>query len=165
MSEKTKVHLLKCLEDYLIIARRIDLLQCELSANPVVTEDEVLMALALSREEGASIPVGKMFDKTSNVALQYRDLTEKLNGETKASVLNQLCPLKARKERLDRCITLLSPVDNRVITGIYIQKKTIKDLALELHVSERTIQRYRDNAIDELVSMCELLEQVGIFFE
>lgn len=165
MSEKTKVHLLKCLEDYLIIARQIDLLQCELSANPIVAEDEVLMALAFSREEGASIPVGKMFDKTSNVALQYRDLTEKLNEETTISVLNQLCPLKARKERLDRCIKLLSPIDNRVITGIYIQKRTIKDLALELHVSERTIQRYRDNAIDELGSMYELLEHAGVVIE
>ena len=101
MSDQLRNHLIKHLEDYSKNKRQIELLQCELSATPTVTGNEVLMALALSKEAGDVIPTGHMFDKTANVALQYRDLTMKLNEETKSSVVNQLLPLKTRKERLD----------------------------------------------------------------
>lgn len=165
MSDKLRVYLIKSLEDYLRTARLIELLQCELLASPIVTENEVLIALALSREEGSTVSLDNKFDKTASVALQYRDLTTKINEDTKLTVVNQLLSLKMQKERLDRCISLLSSANNTVITGMYIHEKTIKDLSLELHVSERTVQRYRDNAIDELVSMYELLEQIGLVLE
>ena len=159
-------YVVECLENYCRAAREIDLLQCELASLGAVSAEDVLETMAFAKGDNeVHGPKWHMSDKTSSIAVRYRDVAVKMNDEAKLGVMSQLFPLKAKKERLDRCIMFLSAINNKVITGLYIQERAVKDLALELHVSERTVQRYRDNAVDELVSMYEILEQVGIALE
>lgn len=161
-----RTYVVECLESYSQVAREIELLQCELSSLATVTEKEMLDVMAFAKED-SDVRRSKRYvsDRTANIAMYYRDLAVKINDDTRLGVMSQLRPLKAKKERLDRCIMFLSLISNRVLTGLYIHGRAVKDLALELHISERTVLRYRDNAVEELVSMYNILEQVGIVLE
>lgn len=165
MIQTSKSYVMMCLENYAKNEQQIELLQCELSSISLISENEMIEALTFSKGDGVTTSKGHVSDKTANIAMQYRDMINEMNEETIAAVINQLRPLKLQKDRLDRCIGLLSPIHNSIISGLYIQSRTVKDLASEIHVSERTILRYRDNAVNELVSMYELLESVGIVLQ
>lgn len=165
MSKALRQYVIKSLVNYSNVERQIQLLQCELLLSEKITSNEMLEVMAFEKGEGGNGPKGYVSDKTASVAMRYRERANELNEETRRALMEQLIPLRSQKDRLDRCIMLLSPMSKSILVGFYMNKRTIKDLALELHLSERTIQRYRDNAIDEVVSMYELLERIGVVIE
>ena len=53
----------------------------------------------------------------------------------------------------------------KIIQGLYFKGKSQKVLVEELPLSESTLQRYRDKAVEALVKMYSTLQEVGIIFE
>lgn len=150
--------------EYPALSRQIELLQYELSVLTDVAPEEMIEAMAFARGDGAGA-AGSISDRTAGIALSYREKAEKANADIRTAILDQLRPLLLRKERLDRCVKHLPPVYHKVLSALYMQGNSIKSLATQMHISERTIQRYRDKAIGELVSMFELLEKAGVVLE
>ena len=55
-----------------------------------------------------------------------------------------------------------NPDYEQVISGLYFSGKNLRVVASEMHISERTVQRYRDAGIGELVEMYEVLSEAGL---
>ena len=101
-------------------------------------------------------------DKTYYIALNYLDRTADLNAERISNITGQLRLLESRVNRLVHCVKQLRADHEQVIVGLYFDGKNIRALASEMHISERTVQRYRNAAIDELAEMYEILSEAGI---
>lgn len=162
MKNKLKESIIRTLENYRKYAQQIALLQYELAHLDRISADEMLEAMALSKGTGNAPTKGHISDKTYYIALNYLDRAADLNAERISSITSQLRPLEIRVNRLAHCVKQLRPDHEQVIVGLYFDGKNLRVLASEMHISERTVQRYRDAAIDELVQMYEILSEAGL---
>ena len=162
MNNKLKETIIQTLENYRKYTQQIALLRYELAHHDRIFADEMLETMALSKGIGTAPAKGYISDKTYYIALNYLDRTADLNAERISSITGQLRPLESRINRLVHCVKQLRPDHERVIVGLYFDGKNIRALATEMHISERTVQRYRDAAIDELAEMYEILSEAGI---
>lgn len=162
MKNKLKESIIRTLENYRKYAQQIALLQYELAHLDRISADEMLEAMALSKGTGNAPTKGHISDKTYYIALNYLDRAADLNAERISNITGQLRPLESRVNRLVHCVKQLRPDHERVIDGLYFDGKNIRALASEMHISERTVQRYRDAAIDELTEMYEVLTEAGV---
>lgn len=165
MKNKLKESIIRTLENYRKYTQQIALLQYELSHLDRISADEMLEAMALSKGTGKAPTKGHISDKTYYIALNYLDRTSDLNAERISNITGQLRPLESRVNRLVHCVKQLRADHQQVIVGLYFDGKNIRALASEMHISERTVQRYRDAAIDELAEMYEILSETGIAAE
>lgn len=162
MKNKLKESIIRTLENYRKYTQQIALLRYELTYHNSISADEMLEAMALSKGTGNAPAKSHISDKTYYIALNYLERTADLNAERISNITGQLRPLESRINRLSHCVKQLRPDHERVIAGLYFDGKNIRALASEMHISERTVQRYRDAAIDELTEMYEVLTEAGL---
>lgn len=162
MNNKLKEAIICTLENYRKYTQQIALLRYELTHRDRITADEMLEAMAFSKGTGNVPTKGHISDKTYYVALNYLERTADLDAECISIITEQLEALEMRVNRLKHCVKQLRPHHKQVIVGLYFDEKNFRMLSSEMHVSERTIQRYRDAAIDELAEMYEILCVAGI---
>ena len=162
MKNKLKEAIICTLENYRKYTQQIALLRYELAHHNRISADEMLEAMALSKGTGNAPTKGHISDKTYYIALNYLDRTADLNAERISNITGQLRPLESRVNRLVHCVKQLRADHQQVIVGLYFDGKNIRALASEMHISERTVQRYRDAAIDELAEMYKILSEAGI---
>lgn len=162
MNNKLKEAIICTLENYRKYTQQIALLRYELAHHNRISADEMLEAMALSKGIGNAPTKGHISDKTYYIALNYLDRAADLNAERISNITGQLKPLEIRVNRLAHCVKQLRPDHEQVIVGLYFDGKNIRALASEMHISERTVQRYRDAAIDELAEMYQILSEAGI---
>lgn len=162
MNKDLRTYIVDTLENYRKYIRQVALLRYELAHHNRISADEMLEAMALSKGTGKAPTKGHISDKTYYIALNYLDRTSDLNAERISNITGQLRPLESRVNRLVHCVKQLRADHQQVIVGLYFDGKNIRALASEMHISERTVQRYRDAAIDELAEMYEILSEAGI---
>ena len=162
MNNKLKESIIQMLENYRKYTQQIALLRYELAHHDRISADEMLEAMALSKGIGSAPAKGYISDKTYYIALNYLDRTADLNAERISSITGQLRLLETRVNRLAHCVKQLRSDHEQVIVGLYFDGKSIRALASEMHISERTVQRYRDAAINELAQMYEILSEAGL---
>ncbi len=162
MNTELKQYIIYTLENYRKYTQQIALLRYELTHLDRISADEMLEAMALSKGTGSVPAKGRISDKTYYIALNYLDCAADLNAERISNITSQLRPLEFRVDRLVHCVKQLRPDHEQVISGLYFDSKNLRVLASEMHISERTVQRYRDAAIDELAQMYEILSEAGL---
>lgn len=98
--------------------------------------------------------------------LRYeRDSLSITSLEENRELLEQLERLERKVYRLEHCVEQLPDEQMKIIQGLYFKGKSQKVLVEELPLSESTLQRYRDKAVEALVKMYSTLQEVGIIFE
>ena len=142
--------------------RKRDLLRFEMTHSRNITDEEVLEAMALAKGDGIGSPGGYISDKTFYIAVNYQEKAERLNREKVTSISEELIRLEQKLSRLEYCVKQLPSSRAEVIRGLYFEREELKNLALEMHISDRTVQRYRDSAIEELALMYETLQNAGV---
>ena len=162
MSREMKQYVVRLLESYRSDMQHIAILRYELAHPQQVLPTEMLEALALARGDGSRGNSGFISDKTYYIAMNYQEKAECVNYENVSSIAKELRQLEQKVERLDRCISQLLPAQQSVIRGIYFANMGLKSLAEELHLSERTLQRYKEKAVDELTAMYGTLSKAGV---
>lgn len=165
MNNKLKEAIICTLENYRKYTQQIALLRYELAHHNRISADEMLEAMALSKGTGNVPTKGHVSDKTYYIALNYLDRAADLNAERISNITSQLRPLESRVNRLAHCVKQLRSDHEQVISGLYFDGKNLRTLASEMHISERTVQRYRDAAINELTEMYEMLTEAGLVSE
>lgn len=165
MNTELKSYVICLLETYRSDARKRDLLRFELAHSRDITDTEVLETMALAKGDSVGPSGGYISDKTFYIAVNYQEKAERLNKEKATSISEELVPLEQKLSRLEYCVGQLLPNQAAVIRSLYFEKKDLKSLALEMHISERTVQRHRDCAVSELVSMYETLQKAGVKLE
>lgn len=141
--------------------KKITLLEYERSNPSKASELEVLGGLALARPliEGPGLP-GHISDKTMQIALSFRDKTERMNCDTLIDIDQELEILQTRIEKLDFYVSQLDERQAEVIRGHYFEGKSWADLQKQLHISSRTLSNRRNGGLDALAAMGEYLEKV-----
>lgn len=141
--------------------KKITLLEFERNNPSRATELEVLGGLALARPliEGAGLS-GHISDKTMQIALSFRDKTERMNRDTLLDIDQELEILQTRIEKLDFYVSQLDKGQAEVIRGHYFEGKSWADLQKELHISSRTLSNRRNGGLDALIAMGGYLERI-----
>lgn len=163
MNMEIKKYVVSLLENYRMYVQQIGVLRYELSNSKQLDPNEVLGAMAFAKGEGGSPSVGHISDKTYFIAMNYRDKTASINSEGIASIAQELADLEQKIGRLNNCVAQLNEECTSAIRGIYYEGKSIRLLADEMNLNERSLRRRRDKAIDELASMYAMLERTGLF--
>ena len=149
------------LKNYPEWKKKITLLEFERSNPSQATEYEVLGGLALARPliAGGGMP-GHISDKTMQIALNFREKTERMNRDTMLDIDQELEILQTRIEKLDFYVSQLEDRQAKVIRGHYFEGKSWSDLQQELHISSRTLSNRRNAGLDALIVMGKYLEKV-----
>lgn len=119
---------------------------------------------AHSSDLGVSHTEGTISDKTYTCVERRAELLgkrEAIRDEQK----DRLDMLEAGCERLDRYLAHLEGEQQEILRELYFEKIPLKVVAIERHYSTKTVQRYRDKAINILVSMYKPLYDAVDFNE
>ncbi len=150
------------LEHYRQITGYITLLEEELATFQEVMDDEVITAITLGRTSGGGQGSrGRVSDKTGNIALIYREATERLNSTSRQEIRCQIGVYRGEIRRLELALDSLPTLWKGVLTGLYIKGRTYMELEDDLSISQRTISRYRQkglNMLDEILDWEKDLE-------
>ena len=152
--------IVKLLEGYTFREKKIALLRHEWYRPNQVTPEEMLEAMAYSRNTDGGAPVcGHISDKT------YEDQAARQNREQIENISTDLERLERVQYRLGYCVSQLPKPLSTIIQELYIRGKERKDIILELGLSESTFRRYRQKAIEDLAEMYLALQSAGVVLE
>ena len=161
-SETTHTMVMNLLRSIPARLRDMQVYKYELQDMAQVTYAEMIEALAL--EHGQSQPgghaKGKVSDKTSDAALNYEKLTDKLNEEAVMDIVKHIKRLDDEQRRLEAYINTLPANYIQVLRGRYFEPtKSMREIAEIINVSSvRTVRRLHTQAVDELCRLYELVE-------
>lgn len=133
--------------------RRSIQLTYELENLQTVTPDEMLEALSLSHTCGEVSHTSQVSDKTSRIALSYRDEASKANSQVQKTILSTLLPLSQELDRLEHYVCALDQKQYLVITRLFFEGRSQADVAEELSCTDRTVRSLRQTAIETLAEM------------
>lgn len=151
-SMDVKKYVTSLLENYNDSKKKISILTFELEHPVAISEEGLIQSLSISSPSGGGVSSGTISDKTSNTALNYRNVAEYLRQEVRREQEKQLNVLASEKERLDHFISLLDSRYANVIKLYYIDRLTWLEVQEQLQIAHATVMHYRDLGINELVN-------------
>lgn len=151
MEPTYKNHVLELLENSSHRLRQIELMRYELQHIPQVSDSEMIEAM--------SLPSLTSNEKTVNskavpdVALSYKRTAERMNAEALGELASAYMELWREHDRLLHYIGLLDERQRRVLQLYYVESYVWTDVAKAMHMTVRTAQRIRQQAVDELAKL------------
>ncbi len=141
--------------------KKITLLEFERENPSEATQLEVLNGLALAHPlvEGAGAS-GHISDRTMQIALSFREETDRMNCDTILDIDQELSILQTRVNKLEFYVSQLEEKQEEVIRGHYFEGMSWANLQKNLHISSRTLSNRRNGGLDALIAMGEYLEKV-----
>ena len=157
----TREAVIKLLETYPKVKKKVKLLEYERLHPSQVSQEEVINGLALSHPlDGGPGSAGHISDKTMQIALNFQDETERLNYATVLEIDQELQILRIRIEKLEFYVSQLEKKQAEVIRKYYFEEKTWPEIQKEMHISSRTLSKYRDDGLDALAAMGQYMRDV-----
>ena len=157
----TREDVIALLKMYPKLQRKVRLLEYERLHPPKVSQNEVINGLALSHPlDGGTSSAGHISDKTMQIALNFRDETDRLNYATVLEIDQELHILKNRIAKLEFYVEQLDKKQADVIRKYYFEEKTWPEIQKEMHISSRTLSKYRDDGLDALSAMGQYMRDV-----
>ena len=157
----TREDVIALLRIYPKLQRKVRLLEYERLHPPEVSQDEVINGLALSHPlDGGTSSAGHISDKTMQIALNFQDETDRLNYATVLEIDQELHILKNRIAKLEFYVEQLDKKQADVIRKYYFEEKTWPEIQKEMHISSRTLSKYRDDGLDALSAMGQYMRDV-----
>jgi DNA-directed RNA polymerase specialized sigma subunit len=140
--------------------RTIAQLHYELEHPKQITEDEIIKSLALEGHEFGGVRSGHLSDKTRNVAMNYKDIGQRMNSDLLTQIASELQILEAKAERLEHYVSLLDEQQSKVIRMWYFEEKQWKEIVDEVGGNRRSLSDTRSAGINALVEMYGYLEDL-----
>lgn len=147
---KTKEYVEYLLKNYHQVKREIEQLTLLLESPMYDSEEETIEELTFSTPQGERVSTSEISDKTSRIALIYKEVNEKQKTAGRRDVEKMIKVNQFELIKLENSIASLDKNLQEVINGIYIEKKKRADICKILFVSENTLNRYRKKGIDEI---------------
>lgn len=114
------------------------------------SEDEVIEGMNFKNFQGEKVTYSGRTDKTANIAIEYKDAFT--NQELKE--VQQLKKDIREKEinifKLETAIEGLDDKLQRLMKGIYLERKSRIQLCKELYISEGTLGRWNKKAVESI---------------
>ena len=144
---------------YRLFSPKIALLHYELKHPANISPDGVITAMSYDHGDSTSRRLGHISNKTLYIALNYQEQADKLNTGTVDEIARQLMDLERVQAQLDYCISLLDNRQKQVILALYIEGLKMKEIEQRLEYSAKTVRKLRDEAIDTLTGLYNLLAE------
>lgn len=152
MGPTCKSYVLELLENSSHRLRQIELMRYELQHIPQVSDSEMIEAM--------SLPPLTSSEKATNskavpdVALSYKKTAERMNAEALGELASAYVNLWREHDRLQHYTGLLDERQGRVLRLYYFFESYVwTDVAKVMHMTVRTAQRIRQQAVDELAKL------------
>ena len=158
MENEMTGYILTLLENYAKTTKEIELLRYELQHCNIVSPEEMIETLALSRRENnsdSSYP-----HDVAGIAMCFREVTDRLNKNASNEVAAQYVALVREWERLQYYISLLEHRESTVLKEHYFFQKSWTEIAKNLGVTRRAVYKIRAEVIDNLTSFYRFTKQV-----
>lgn len=151
MEPTYKSYVLELLKNSSHRLRQIEIMRYELQHIPQISDSEIIEAM--------SLPPLTSSEKASNskavpdVALSYKQTAERMNAEALCELASAYMDLWREHDRLLHYIGLLDERQSKVIRLYYFESYVWTDVAKTMHMTVRTAQRIRQQAVDELTEL------------
>ena len=146
MEPTYKSYVLDLLENSSHRLRQIELMRYELQHIPHVSDSEMIEAMSLPSLTGNE----KMTRSKAvpDVALSYKRTAEQMNAEALGELASAYVDLWREHDRLQHYSGLLDERQGRVLRLYYFESYVWTDVAKAMHMTVRTAQRIRQQAVD-----------------
>lgn len=136
--------------------RMIGVLRYELQNPEKVTSQDMTEALSYSRDDSAVRSEEYISDRTRYIALCSKNSDCSLRDNNISEIAAQLWKLEEKERKLLYYINLLNERERMAVELLYFKGYTQQKAADEMIVSIRSIQRIKEQAIEELASFYRL---------
>ena len=157
-----KEYVVMLLKNYSRMVREAASLRFELKNFVKVGDDEIIEEMALSHPMGDGIRSGRVSDKTTDVALRYREVADRMNEEAYKAVVHRLNALETAIERLDFYLGQLDKTQVEVIRGYYFERRTWREMQEGAELTVKTLRKMRDAAVTSLTEQYALLFSLSV---
>lgn len=141
------------LKNYHDIKRGLDRLNFEIVTFRGLGYAEVITALTFTNPDGERIQSSGVSDKTSRIALTFRETTDKLNSDDVLALVLKYDAQKREMDVLEYCISLQEPRLSEVITDMFINRMAWDVMCDKYHVSRNMLSKYRKTGIIRIANM------------
>ena len=139
-------YVVKLLKNHTRMVREITSLRFELKNFVKVGDDEIIEEMALSHPMGDGIRSGRVSDKTTDVALRYREVADRMNEEAYKAVVYRLNALETAIERMDFYLSQMEQMQVEVLRGYYFEGQRGSDEYGKFILSEYQGRRERTDS-------------------
>lgn len=146
------------LEQYPELIRKISILRFELQHPSTVSPDDMIDTMNFGHRTGERHVSGVVSNKTMYIALNYRDHTDHINRKHFDEIASRLVPLERSIERLQHYVSLLDKRMAHVIRSYYFDCYSWDEVASQLGLSVRSVQKLKNAAVDKLTEMYEFAD-------
>ena len=87
------------------------------------------------------------------IALEYHNISRQMKEEAISGIMREMRAIEDEMERLEQYVSLLDTQKADIIRQHYFEQMSWDKLEERLHINKRTLQRRRNTAVNELISM------------
>ena len=120
-----------------------------------ISENEMIDTMYFTQPEGERVQTSGVSDKTAKIAMSYRERMDAINEEWYQHLEKQYYALAEEISFFESAVKALPGKMGEIMQDIVFSQASWEELADKHYVSRRTIGRYRQKAIDELVVLYE----------
>lgn len=120
-----------------------------------ISEDEMIDSMYFTQPEGERVQTSGVSDKTAKIAMSYRERMDAINEEWYQHLEKQYFSLAEEISFFESAVKALPGEMGEIMQDIVFSQASWEEVADKHYVSRRTIGRYRQKAIDELVVLYE----------
>lgn len=163
MSQKTiSDYVLNLLKNYNSMKRELESLQFERLRLEQMQVEETIEAMTFSSSQEERVDSGKVSDKTPTIALNYAQQHRQTKEQLLAEVDARLRWLGNTLQRLDFYIDQLEAHQASVLRAYYFEGYTWRELQDLRGVTDKTLMKYRDDAVKSLGAKYNNLRHIGL---
>ena len=120
-----------------------------------ISENEMIDTMYFTQPEGERVQTSGVSDKTAKIAMSYRERMDAINEEWYQHLEKQYFSLAEEISFFESAVKALPGEMGEIMQDIVFSQASWEEVADKHYVSRRTIGRYRQKAIDELVVLYE----------
>lgn len=123
-----------------------------------ISEEEMIDSMYFTQPEGERVQTSGVSDKTARIAMNYRERLNTINKDWYEHLERQYVALAEEVGFFESAVNALQGKMGEVMRDMIFSQASWDELADKHYVSRRTIGRYRQKAIDDLVVLYEKRE-------
>ena len=155
-------YILYVLEHYNQMRAEMDTLRFELQNLNRIKDSEIIESMTFATPQGERVNTSERTDKTSRIALAYKEQRNRIQAEAVQELAGHLSQLALEIERLDFYIGQLPPFEASILKEHYFENYSWRELQDLKGISTKTLIRRRDEAVAKLVQLYEPLARIGL---
>lgn len=147
------------MKEYSSMKKELSVLEYQLQQFKGVDENDIIMSMQFSHQEGDRVQTSTLSDKTASIAMNYRKIMKQENDEWFDFLWNRYQFLKEELEFFEHSVEHLNGQLPGVIMDLLNKDLTWETIAGKYHVSTTMISKYKKAAIQELNFYYELRDR------